>query len=499
MKKIIAYINSIIICSNDVFLTFKRENIVQAVDLLNAMSEKAGASNAVIDRFAMVYRAYRENKITVNSNTFVSCLYAFASFIVNSVLKKIYNVSCNETIAAYRRQHDLATLDDLRYCVENATVTKYRKKSGAPYTEIIDKDLYNGIKDNIQNFDEKQLMIENIVSYILEYCGNMSLTEIRFCKVNGAGVEKNFCTRLGNYKYPSRKVYITDFAGLTEYGFDKNHGVDSIKMQVDRINFIQLLFLKARQYIYNNDAIVSLEKGYVYLDKTVTDDDGNIIECYERQFRYSPFTYKPIITEKECKIDGDKIHIDGAKTDYELFMELVEKLKLTDIQKKVLMYRLKYNGEYGAKAIATATNLSLNTVKSALKQIRKKAVDLGIIPATIDYITDENTPINTDIQLTENTVDRLQYAVEKVQYIAPKTENVNRLDFSTDKDFETIDIGVKMNPSTVNRVYTAFDVMTDAEILLYGAYIIENRTDSKKPICDYWFKNHCEYSIKTIK
>lgn len=441
MKKIIAYINSIIICANDKFLSFKRENIANGIDLVNALSDNLGTANT-IDRFVMVYRTYRENKITVNSPMFVECLYSLASLVVNSVLKKAYNVSCNPNIEKYRSQHDLATLDDLKYCAENSTVTIYDKK-GNSHREIIDKDLYNGIRDNIQNFDEKQLMIENVVSYILEYCTRLTLTEIRFCKVNKNGVEKNFLTRLGNYKRPSTKVYITDFCGVYDYAFDKGKTVDKIKMTYDRINLIQLFFLKAREYIYSNDSIIELNKKYTYLDKVVIDDNGEKIECFERQMMYTPFTNKAIFTDENVSLKNGKIHVDNTKADYELFKDIIEKMGLTDLQKTVLSYRIRFNGSYGYKAIATACGLSANSTKSALREIRNKAKNIGIeITDKTDYITDEKTPINTHFDLSVSTVDRMKYAVDHVQYIAPWFEAVNRLDFTTDIIPPTADISI---------------------------------------------------------
>ena len=117
---------------------------------------------------------------------------------------------------------------------------------------------------------------------------------------------------------------------------------------------------------------------------------------------------------------------------------------MTDIQKVVLSYRLKDGGIYGYKAIATATGYSVDTVKSCLKYIRRKAVNANIIPATNNLISDDNTKIKTGVDLSKCT--DVAIGVDLIDRTKANTIKDNiTIDLShvSNKKFKDVDISIK--------------------------------------------------------
>ena len=132
------------------------------------------------------------------------------------------------------------------------------------------------------------------------------------------------------------------------------------------------------------------------------------------------------------------------KTEYDRFCEIVNELKLTDMQKVVLSYRLKDGGIYGYKAIATATGYSVDTVKSCLKYIRRKAVNANIVPATNNLISDDNTKIKTGVDLSKCTdVSIGVNLIDKTKANMIKDSVIIDLSHVSDKRFKDIDISIK--------------------------------------------------------
>lgn len=342
----------------------------------------------IIFAFIAMYRKYRNNEISVNDTNYVNALYNLASVIVASVLKKIYDDSCNKTIESYRRENDLATLANTKYCVENATETHYNKK-GKLVTDIVDTDLYIGIHENIdKGLSERSVMVENVVCDIISYCAKIPLEIVNndydYKPGDGKIYKVNFLTRPITTKHLNRRIYVCEVLS-TE--------TENSKIIVEeKTSLLQLFHKRLRRYIDNNDTKCEVARKYVYLDKEYTDNNGNTYMYYER---YLGYDFKFNVNDSYSK--GHKDLECGDKSLYE-FNEIVKLLNLTPPQKKVLECRMKNGGRYGVKSISTMTGIPVNSVKSALREIRNKAVKFKIVPPTENYI-DKETAVNTEINL----------------------------------------------------------------------------------------------------
>lgn len=363
-------------------------------------SDAKKAYARIIFTFVYMYRLYRKGTIDKNHVCFVNALYNLASVITASVLKKIYDSSCNKTIEGYRRENDIAVLANTKYCVENSTDTYYNK-NGELETDIIDRDLYDGIHTNInKGLSERAVMVENVVYDILNICRKIDdktifencLYDIENEEGEIVTVKVNFMTRPINTKRLNRRIYVSEV--LT--------GAKSDKLIIEeKTSILQLLHKKLRKYIDDNDTKCEVSHKYIYLDKMYTDENGDNYMYYERFMGYD-FNFKANdFYVKKSKINSD---LANDSFDFDNFNEIVRLLNLTDIQKKVLQCRLKNGGQFGVKSISTMTGIPVNSVKSALRVMRDKAIKSKIMPMTENYITNDDTEIKTGLNL-ENMND----------------------------------------------------------------------------------------------
>lgn len=371
----------------------------------------------VIFTFVYMYRLYRKGTIDKNHVCYVNALYNLASVITASVLKKIYDSSCNETIEKYRRENDIAVLANTKYCIENSTDTYYNK-NGRLITDIVDKDLYDGIHENInKGLSERSVMVENVVYDIINYCkdipDNIIFSDEKYRPVDENGdrltdengkklvFDVNFLTRPITAKRLNRHIYVSEV--LTSA---KNNDKVIVK---EKSSLLQLFHKRLRRYIDNNDTKCEVNHKYTYLDKVYTDENGDSYMYYERYLGYNQFKFNV----NDSYSSGHKKLSCDDKALYD-FNELVKLLNLTDIQKRVLECRLKNGGQYGVKSISTMTGVPVNSVKSALRVIRDKAIKCKIIPMTENYITNDDTEIKTGLDLEKmNDVNIGIYAIEK--------------------------------------------------------------------------------------
>lgn len=167
----------------------------------------------------------------------------------------------------------------------------------------------------------------------------------------------------------------------------------------EKSSLLQLFHKRLRRYIDDNDTKCEVARKYVYLDKEYTDENGDSYMYYERYLGYNQFKFNV----NDSYSSGHKKLSCDDKALYD-FTELVKLLNLTDIQKRVLECRLKNGGQYGVKSISTMTGIPVNSVKSALRVMRDKAIKYKIMPATENYITNDDTEIKTGLNL-ENMND----------------------------------------------------------------------------------------------
>ena len=390
----------------------------------------------IIYDFVKYQRRVTTGEITKNHKGYTDSLYSLATVIVATVLKKIYQASGNENIRRLKNQNfDKRTLDNIKFAVENSTRTTFNE-NGNQIVEIIDVDLYNSIKELIKNgISDNMELIHNCICNLLEYVNGLTAAEIMtdsvFFSDDGENCNVyppvNFLTKLITVEHISNKVYITDFLTVNEDS-DKH----KVKVNVENTSKLQDLYRLVRKDVREHDENLEVDKNYIFVDKL--DEDGNLV--YENMLNYNCFDFS-----LNDNYSREKEYI---KTEYDRFCEIVTELKLTDMQKVVLSYRLKDGGIYGYKAIATATGYSVDTVKSCLKYIRRKAVNANIVPATNNLISDDNTPIKTGVDLSKCTdVSIGVNLIDKAKANMIKDSVIIDLSHVSDKRFKDIDISIK--------------------------------------------------------
>lgn len=390
----------------------------------------------VIYDFVKLQRLVTTGKITKNNKDYTDSLYSLATVIVATVLKKIYQSSGNENIKRLKSLNfDKRTLDNIKYAVENSTKTTFNK-NGSQVVEIIDSDLYNSIKELINNgISDNMELIHNCICNLLEYVNGLTATEIMTDNVFFSDDSENcnvyppvnFLTKLITVEHISNKVYITDFLTVNEDS-DKH----KVKVNIETTSKLQDLYRLVRKDIREHDENLEVDKNYIFVDKV--DENGDLV--YENMLNYSCFDFS--LNDSYTR---DKRY---EKTEYDRFNELVGELKLTVKQKVVLSYRVKDCGIYGYKAISTATGYSVDTVKSCLRYIRRKAVNANIVPAVDNLLTDDNTPIKTGVDLAKCSDAAIGINLIDSAMANTAKDNIT-IDLShvSDKKFKHVDISIR--------------------------------------------------------
>lgn len=138
---------------------------------------------------------------------------------------------------------------------------------------------------------------------------------------------------------------------------------------------IQEVYRTVRRYIMDNGSIETDSRSkYCYLADFAEDEEGNKTEdiIYWRLGAYADIGgYAVDSNNKQVAYTVDKQSVEDVET-------TICKLNLTARQAQILAYRQK---GYGYKAIATALNVSYQAIEKTVKQIQKKAIDLGLNPA----------------------------------------------------------------------------------------------------------------------
>ena len=455
----------------------------------------------IIYDFVKQQRRVTTGEITKNHKDYTDSLYNLATVIVAGVLKKIYQASGNENIRSLKNQNfDKRTLDNIKYAVENSTKTTFNK-NGSQIVEIIDVDLYNSIEELIKKgISDNMELIHNCICNLLEYVNGLTVDEIMLDSVFFSDNEDNynvyppinFLTKLITVEHVSNKVYITDFLTINE---DSNK--HKVKVCTEKTSKLQDLHRLTRRDIREHDENFEVDKNYIFVDKE--DENGNLV--YENMLNYNCFDFS--------LNDGYSRKKEYIKTEYDRFCEIVSELKLTDMQKVVLSYRLKDGGMYGYKAIATATGYSINTVVACLRYIRRKAVNAGIVPAVDNLITDDNTPIKKGVDLAKCSDTSIGVnIIDSARSNTAKDNITIDLSHVSDKKFKDVDISMvcdknmptlKANTALKAFMYETFDIeysdytsdieilanMTNEQYLIYASYMITNNGKSRVSVNKY--------------
>jgi len=378
-----------------------------------------GGENSFAERvFAFVdyQRAVSSGAMDKNCKCYTNALYSLSDALVSCVLKKIYNSSGNETIRKMRAQRDKSILDNIQYASNNAREKGYNK-DGEPIEIIKDSELDRSIKTMIsEGVSSRFDLVQSTALAILETVSSLTPEEIMRDELwrpdetenesgeteNESGeIAVNFLTKQIVETRLNRRIYITDF--LTQSDKTQNDQIKTVTFETTRL---QSYCKSIRAYILDENRPEENPQKFCYIDHTIETEEGETVSVYERFIPSVMFDFRGAETRPSIiEIDPDKRppRLPLVKSPEELsaleiiptsgelailplnprayisFETLVSKLKLTETQQKIIAYRLKSSGSYGTKAIATATGLSLNTVKSGLREIKNKLIKSGLV------------------------------------------------------------------------------------------------------------------------
>lgn len=305
--------------------------------------------------------------------------------------------------------------------------------------------LYNGSSNDAAD------LIQSTVLYLLE--------ELEYMKVNSVDSFETVRTE----RVPNKKIYI-------KVEDSANYWKD-----ID-VCGIQLIYKKLRSEINEQRTVKeAINNNYCYYQyETETDNDNQNKDIYIRVPKYSV-----LISANEYGLNT------VSQCDYERLKELVEGLNLTDFQTSVLEVRLKHTSQtFDYRAIGTYLGVSHNSVKSALREIRRKAAILAdrdanfekyLLEATQSEATRLFNELVNDLNLTalENLV--LQNRLKQERKFEPlDCEKIGERVGRSRKSIRKILKGIrrkatelkrnKHNPATLSNPISIFEKYTCNDI-----------------------------------
>lgn len=230
-----------------------------------------------------------------------------------------------------KKYDDGKTLDDYVSFNKKGDIVINQAKLNADMDKLY-YTLYNGYSNDASD------LIQSTVLYLLE--------ELDYMKSNNID---NFET-VRQAKVPNKKIYI-------KVEDSANYWKD-----ID-ICGIQCVYKKLRSEINGQKAIKeAINNNYCYY-RYADDDIDDDKEVYIKVPMYSTL------------ISADAYGLNTvSQCDYERLEDLIDKLNLTELQRSILNIRLKYpSQDFSNKAISTYLGVSENTIKSAFREIKRKA------------------------------------------------------------------------------------------------------------------------------
>lgn len=290
-----------------------------------------------------------------------NALQELAQACTFSVLKKLCNVGgyvdetktattdSAKTIRTLRQTlaKDLHTLDRLQYATNGATTMEYNS-DGDLVQVVKDKDLhiasYKLLNDCLGDGLD---LINTAVVTILEETAKATDTSA------------NFMEMPYNVRRLKRKVYIKDTDTINGY-------------ETTTTTAIQEVYKAIRREIEHSRSMQIANNKYTYIEDTLKDTETDTeTDIYYRLPKYSGLAYET--TDISGKITAITADIETKRN----ADKVVEKLNLTAKQANILQLRLS---GYGYKAIATYLGIGVTSVTSQLRNIQKKAIEIGLEP-----------------------------------------------------------------------------------------------------------------------
>lgn len=298
-------------------------------------------------------------------NAYTTALSDLATACTFSVLKKLSNVGgyVNETsktptdtaknIRTIRQglAKDLNDLNRLTYSTENATALEYNQ-DGELKRVIKDKDLNEASKKLASSALSDGIdLVNTAILTIMDETSKITDTSTDF-------METPYSVRR-----LKRKVYIKSVDSIGGY-------------ETVQTTPIQEVYKAIRREIESNRTMQVANNKYAYIADVLKDTESDTeTEVFRRLPKYSGLAYEQ--TDISGKVTAITADIESAvQTDL-----LVEKLNLTTKQAKVL--QLRQSG-CGYSAISTYLGISEGNVYNVIKAIQKKALAVGLTPASAD-------------------------------------------------------------------------------------------------------------------
>lgn len=305
--------------------------------------------------FSEMLRRYEKavTSDTATAKDLETALIDLATAVAYSVLKKCINVSYNTTLEKTRREltRDITELSQLDYVSRIATELQYNA-SGDIVEIVTDKNAFNRYNNMIKLTLGDGLDLRNDAIVAIQTETAKAMERYNF-NLPSCWMETAYTVRRLN-----RKVWIksTDNTGAW---------ID------DETTPIKEIYKTVRRSIENNRTVNADPRNtYIYISELVTDTESDTTEtAYTRYPKYADLGgYVVDFNGKPTTYTADQQTADDID-------EIINRFNLSVTQAKILQLRLC---GYGNKSIATYLNISLSSVKTQLRRIQAKAVEIGI-------------------------------------------------------------------------------------------------------------------------
>ncbi len=280
-------------------------------------------------------------------------LYALATAVAYSVLKKCIDTSMNKSLIEIRNSiaRDNNNLKNIAYASNNAYETTYNA-DGDRVQIVRDKALATAFEKLCgQTLGDGLDLVNDAVVAILDETRKQSEREPK----QPVNLERPYTVR-----HLNKKVWIKSE--------DSINGWETVETAP-----ITEIYKAVRRSIQNNGSLhIDARNGYTYIEDLVTDTETGIDEIIYRRFgKYAD------IGGAVTDFNGKEIAYTADEQTAKDIDTLIERLNLTARQARIL--QLRQDGK-GYKAIATYLGVTDSNVKGQIAEIRRKATAIGLNP-----------------------------------------------------------------------------------------------------------------------
>lgn len=311
--------------------------------------KRMNTNNNGENKSAFVELLKRYNTLATTDTTtddYTDTLQELATACTASVLKKCYDVSGSKVMLALRR-------DVMQFANNSHNVTELNRMDSTDVYETYftkdgeekqrtDKDFDRRITNTVKStYGDGADLVQVAVVAVLEQTKEQRERE------SGQPIDLE---RPYTVRRIKSKVWIKDA--------DTVGGWETVETSP-----IKEIYREIRRAVRTSASVQVASNVYTYIADIATDDESGAEErIYRRCDKYAD-----VGTETEYGYSADEHTADDIA-------DVFHRLRLSRTQKAVYYMRLK---GYGCKAIATHTGFGVSTVKSALREVRKKSTEIG--------------------------------------------------------------------------------------------------------------------------